>query len=86
MLADWYRGATCALCGKDIPEIHRVEHKPALLTPHRQTVEWDEVSVESLEQVLTTHQRVCWSCHVASSLRERFPGLTMERGTGPTYS
>ncbi len=79
MLVEWYQGSACALCGREIGEIHWVEHKPALLTPDRRTVEWDEVTPESLPRVLATHQRVCWNCHVANSFRERFPGLVTDR-------
>ncbi|MEX0878437.1 MAG: hypothetical protein WEB59_00720 [Thermoanaerobaculia bacterium] len=79
MLVDWYRGSSCVLCGKEIGEIHWVEHKPALFTPERKTVEWDEVPAEKLPQVLATHQRVCWNCHIATTFRERFPGLVTER-------
>ena len=42
-LVEWYQGSTCALCGRDIGEVHWVEHKPALLTPGRETVEWNQV-------------------------------------------
>ena len=77
-LVEWYRGSTCALCGRDIGEVHWVEHKPALLTPGRETVEWSEVPAEHLPQVLATHQRVCWNCHVSNALRERLPGLAIE--------
>jgi len=79
MLVEWYQGSSCAFCGKDIGEIHWVEHKPALLTPDRRTVEWDEVPPETLPEVLATHQRVCWNCHIANSFRERFPGLVTDR-------
>ena len=77
-LVDWYRGSACALCGREIGEVHWVEHKPALLTPHRETIEWSDVSAETLPQVLATHQRVCWTCHVSNTLRERLPGLVIE--------
>jgi hypothetical protein len=84
-LVDWYRGSTCALCGRKIGEVHWVEHKPALLTPGREMVEWSEVSAESLDRVLATHQRVCWTCHVANAMRERFPGLVIDQpGAGIT--
>jgi hypothetical protein len=77
-LVDWYRGSTCALCGREIGEVHWVEHKPALLTPGRETIEWSEVTAENLDRVLATHQRVCWTCHVSNALRERLPGLVIE--------
>jgi hypothetical protein len=81
-LVEWYRGSTCALCGKAIGELHWVEHQPALLTPGREMVEWREVSPDDLPRVLATHQRVCWSCHIGKALRERLPGLAEEPETG----
>jgi len=78
-LVEWYRGSTCALCGRDIGEIHWVEHKPALLTPGRETIEWNAVAAEDIQRLLATHQRVCWSCHVSNALRERLPGLVIEQ-------
>jgi hypothetical protein len=78
MLVDWYRGASCAICSREIGEVHWVEYKPALLTPDRKTVEWEDVTPETLAQVLATHQRVCWRCHVVNAWRERFPGFRGE--------
>lgn len=83
MLVDWYQGASCALCGRGIGEVHWVEHKPALLTPDRETVEWEDVTPETLERVLATHQRVCWSCHAANAWRERFPGFRAGTASSP---
>jgi len=77
-LVEWYQNSSCGLCGKDIGEIHWVEHKPALLTPDRKMVEWEEISPEQIAQVMATHQRVCWRCHVSNSMRERFPGFQAE--------
>jgi uncharacterized protein YbaR (Trm112 family) len=78
-LVEWYRGSTCALCGGAIGKVHWVEHKPALLTPGRETVEWNQVSAENIPRMLATHQRVCWNCHVSKALRERLPGLPIEQ-------
>ncbi len=79
MLIEWYQGSTCAFCQKEIGEIRWSDHKPALLTPDRKTIEWHEVRPENLPQVFATHQRVCWNCHTAQSFREKFPGLAVER-------
>ncbi len=40
---------------------------------------------DGLPQILATHQRVCWSCHVSNALHERLPGLRIESetSTGP---
>ena len=32
VVAEWYRGKTCALCGKAIPEVKWSEHRPGLLS------------------------------------------------------
>jgi len=84
MLVEWYRAAWCELCGKAIGEIHWLEHKPALLTPDRKTVEWEDISPEQIGQVMDTHQRVCWRCHLSNSMRERFPGFQGERAPTST--
>ena len=78
MLVEGYRDGWCERCGKVIGRVHWVEHEPALLTPNRRTVEWDELSPEQIASVNATHQRVCWRCHLSSAMRERFPGFRGE--------
>jgi len=78
MLIKWYEGTSCAFCGKAIGPIHWVDHKPALLTPGRKTVEWDDVPPEKLPGALATHLAVCWNCHIAESFRARFPHLVVD--------
>jgi len=68
MLTQWYSGSACAVCGKPIGEIDWYTHKPALLSPERQTLSWDEVAAERLPEVLATHFPVCWDCHVVESV------------------
>lgn len=83
MLVRWYEAASCALCGKKIGKILWSEHKPALLTPDRKTIEWDDVAPETLPTVLATHQRVCWNCHIANTFRAEHPGLAVDRPERP---
>lgn len=78
ILAKWYRGATCALCGRDVGDIVWSEHKPALMSPERKTMEWDEIVPQDLPRVLETHYRICWDCNVAESFRARHPELVVE--------
>lgn len=82
MVVNWYRGATCVSCGQEIPEIRWSEHKPALMTPERKTIEWNEVPPERLPGVLATHQPVCWNCHVAQTFRDRFPDRVIDLPAG----
>jgi hypothetical protein len=85
MLVDWYRGADCVICRKQIPEIHSSDNKPALETPEGRTIEWDEVKAEDLPQVLKTHRPVCWDCH-ARSFRAQFPALAVGGDAGKRAS
>ncbi|MGH9366810.1 MAG: hypothetical protein ACRD3M_03940 [Thermoanaerobaculia bacterium] len=78
MLTKWYRGAACVLCGRDIGEIRWSERKPALMSPDRKTLEWDEVPPDELPSVLATHYRICWDCHIAESFRARHPELVLD--------
>jgi hypothetical protein len=82
-LVQWYQGSSCAICNREIGEVHWVQYKPALLTPNRKMVEWAQVTPETLPEVLSTHQRVCWRCHVVDTWRERFPGFQGDRASSP---
>ncbi len=82
ILARWYEGASCALCGNPI-EIHWGDNRPALLTPDRKTIEWDEIRPETLPSILATHERACWSCHVANTFHEKFADRVTERKASP---
>lgn len=79
ILADWYRDKTCVLCGKSFDEIHWHDHKPALLTDDRTTVEWSALPVEKLPEILKTHRPICWNCFVAESFRKEHPELVTDR-------
>lgn len=83
-LVDWYQGAACGICGREIGEVHWVEYKPALLTPERKTIEWEDVTPETLAEVLRTHRRVCWRCHVVNAWRDRFPGFRSDEPSTQT--
>jgi hypothetical protein len=78
ILAKWYEGATCALCGRDVSEIGWTDHKPALLSPDRKTLAWGDVAPQDLPGVLATHYRICWDCHVAESFRAKHPELVVD--------
>ena len=83
MLADWYADRFCALCRKEFGRIHRSDHKPALLTPDRRLIEWDEFPPETLPNVLATSEPVCRDCSVAKRFYEQFPELVTERRPRP---
>ncbi len=78
MLTDWYQGEHCVLCGREFGQILWSDRKPVLMSPQRVRMEWDEVAPETLPQVLATHDRVCWNCHMAESFRTLHPDLVLD--------
>jgi hypothetical protein len=79
ILTRWYAGKDCAICGKAIGEIHWSDHRPALLSPERRTVEWAQVPAESIPGVLETHAPVCWNCHIVQTFCREHPDMVVDR-------
>ena len=79
IVARWYDGKTCALCGATFDSIESWEHHPALRSPDGTTMEWSEVAPERLPEIMQTHAPVCWNCHVAESFRVQHPELVTDR-------
>ena len=75
----WYRSRACAFCHQPIERIEWHDHRPALLTPERKTVQWNELSAEKLPEVFKTHLPVCWSCHMAETFRREHPERVVDR-------
>ena len=86
ILTKWYEGRTCVFCGKALGEIDWLDHKPALMSPERVTLEWNEIPAEKVPVVLQTHMPVCWDCHVAETFRRRYPELFVDRPWKPAES
>lgn len=83
MVSKWYEGKICVFCRKPIGPLHHLDHAPALLGPDFRTIEWKEVSPERLPEVFSTHQPVCWNCHVAETFRRLHSGLVTDRAPEP---
>jgi hypothetical protein len=81
ILTKWYEDKSCVLCGKALGEPEWLEHTPALMNPDRKTVDLREVPADELPKVLSTHQPICWNCHIAETFRREFPNLVIERPT-----
>lgn len=79
ILAQWYQGKQCAICGKAFGEIHWADHKPALLDPNRMTREWAQVPAETLPGVMESHAPVCWNCHITQTFCREHPELVVNR-------
>lgn len=86
ILTKWYEGRTCVFCGKALGEIDWLDHKPALISPERVTLEWNEIPAEKIPVVLQTHMPVCWDCHIAETFRRRYPELIVDRPWKPGES
>lgn len=79
VLMRWYRGRSCAYCGKAFAEINWLDHQPALLSPDGKLLSWKEVKIDKLEKVLETHSPVCWDCYIAQTFRLDHPDLVTLR-------
>lgn len=79
VLARWYEGRTCALCGTAFGQIHWHDHRPGLLAPDGAPRNWAELPVDGIPAALQTHRPLCWNCAVAESFRRRFPDLVIDR-------
>jgi len=83
MVSKWYEGKICVFCRKPIAPMHHIDHAPALLGPDFRTCEWKDARPEDLPQIFTTHQPVCWNCHIAETFRREHPELVVNREREP---
>jgi hypothetical protein len=83
IVSKWYVGKSCVFCHKPIGPLHHLDHAPALLGPDSKTVEWNQLRPEQLPEVFSTHQPVCWNCHVAETFRRVHPELVVNRQPEP---
>jgi hypothetical protein len=79
IVSKWYEGKKCVFCHKIIGTVHQWDHAPALLGPDFKTREWKDVPPEMLPDTFSTHQPVCWNCHVAATFRRVHPELVTDR-------
>jgi hypothetical protein len=79
IVSKWYEGKNCVFCHKPIGPLHHLDHAPALLGPDFKTTEWNDLSPEDLPAIFSTHQPVCWNCHVAENFRRVHPELVTDR-------
>lgn len=79
ILTKSYQGKTCVYCRRPLGKIDWLEHKPALMRPDGITFEWKDILPETISTVLLTYAPVCWSCHIATTFRRRYPYLVTDR-------
>lgn len=79
VLMRWYRDKKCVYCGKAFPELHWMDHRPALLNTDGRLLGWNEVVIDKLPSVLETHSPVCENCYIAQRFRGDHPDLVVYR-------
>ncbi len=82
-LTRWYEGKSCAICRRPFGAIDWYERRPALLSPQRMTVAWEDVNPAQLAEVLSSSQPVCYDCHVAETFRRTRPDLVLDNPYAP---
>jgi hypothetical protein len=79
VLTRWFRGKNCVYCNYAIPDLHWIDHHPALLSPGGKLRTWLEVNQDNIWDVLETHMPVCWNCYIAQKFRLDHPDLVVYR-------
>ena len=79
VLMRWYRDKNCVYCRKAFPELHWVDHRPALLSADGKLLAWNEVQLDQLRNVLESYAPVCWDCYIAQTFRHDHPDLVVIR-------
>jgi len=89
IVAEWYKGKSCAYCQKPFTEMQWHDRHPALLSPERIAKQWNEIPPEQLPGIFQTHLPVCWNCYIAETYRRQNPDRVLnrswERGAGGEY-
>jgi len=83
MVTKWYEGKKCVFCHKRMPPLAHLDHPPALIGPDFRSREWKGIRPEQLPEIFSTHQPVCWNCHVAETFRRLHPELVTDRAPEP---
>lgn len=85
IVIDWFSDKKCVYCGKSIAEVKEwwVDHKPALLTPEKQIITWNEFPAEELPELFSKCDPVCWSCGATETFRKQHPDLVSDRAQTP---
>ena len=82
MMAQWYAGKQCGICGRDMPALSHFGPEPGLMSVTSKTpvtVAWTDVPAEQLPKMLPTHLPVCSSCHLMTWFQHEHPDLLVDR-------
>jgi phage gp46-like protein len=81
IVINWFTDKNCVLCSRSIAEVKEwwVDHQPALLTPDKKMIFWNEFPAEQLPELFSKCAPVCWSCNVTEKFRREHPELVTDR-------
>ena len=79
VVRSWYEGKRCALCNRTFGGVDWMLHQPALLSPDRRSVQWEDVPPELLPEVFLRFRPLCWDCHIAETFRREHSHLVIDR-------
>jgi hypothetical protein len=79
ILVAWFRGKSCAFCGRMFDDIAWHDEMPALRSPDGTLREWEDVAAADLPSMLVTDQAVCSNCLLTESFRRDNPSLVTDR-------
>jgi len=86
IVGKWYAEKKCAYCGKPFANVDDIfNHKPALMGPEGQSLEWDEIRPETLPQAFSHCVPVCWSCHMVETFRRERPDVVVNNPWQPKH-
>ena len=78
IVASWFAGKACAVCGREIP-IAWHDAPPAVLNSDGTTCEWMDVPTAQLPAVLRTSWPLCWQCNNVTELERMHPDYVTRR-------
>jgi hypothetical protein len=79
IVAAWYAGKLCTVCGRPIGPTVWHEAPPAVLKDDGTTCEWKDVRVENLPAVFRTSKPLCWYCNNLAEVQRINPNLIIHR-------
>jgi hypothetical protein len=82
ILSKWYKGKSCAMCGRDLPPLNQVGPKPGFFNAIALGLEptaWDQVPAEHLPAILKTHLPICATCTLLATFRREHGDLVVDR-------
>jgi hypothetical protein len=82
MVAHWYAGKQCSICGRDISPLSHFGPPAGLLrreSSSLNTISWLDVPADQIARTLETYVPVCSSCHLMTWFQHEHADLLVDR-------